>query len=158
MKMTMSFNLEKATMDRIEECQEVFRDSLLYNTYCRDNCIQSWVKEGVEKGEVYLAVSSSNEVIGYMWIEWYGFVGAFPYLALFGVKKQYRGQGVGRSMLRIYEGLCREMGFKKCTMMVSKPNVRARRLYQSEGFVKRGEVPGFVFPDVDEFIMIKDLK
>ncbi|MBQ9827087.1 MAG: GNAT family N-acetyltransferase, partial [Lachnospiraceae bacterium] len=82
---------------------------------------------------------------------------AFPSLALFGVKKQYRGQGIGRSMLRIYEGLCREMGFKKCTMLVSKPNVRARRLYQSEGFVKRGEVPGFVFPDVDEYIMIKDL-
>ncbi len=153
----MNFTLEKATMDRIDECQEVFLNSALFELYKRDDCIQKWVREGVERGEVYIAVSSQNEVIGYMWIEWTGFVGTYPYLALFGVKKKYRGEGVGRALIRIYKGLCKELGYKKCTMFVSKPNVRARKLYMSEGFRKCGEVKGFVFPDIDECIMIKDL-
>ena len=54
-----------------------------------------------------------------MWIEPDGFFGAFPYLALLGVKKAFRGMGIGHTLVETFIGVSRSLGYRKCSLLVS---------------------------------------
>ena len=92
-----------------------------------------------------------------MWIEPDGFFGAFPYLALLGVKKSFRGMGIGHTLVETFIGVSRSLGYRKCSLLVSHFNPRAKNLYQSLGFKKVGYVPDCILPGIHENIMVKDL-
>ena len=88
---------------------------------------------------------------------WKGMFEVFPYLSLIGVKKQYRGMGVGREMLRTFEIISRSLGAEKIFLCVDAFNPRARRLYVSEGYQKYGFIPSLFKKGCDENIMMKIL-
>lgn len=92
-----------------------------------------------------------------MWIELEGFFGAFPYLALLGVKKSFRDMGIGHVLLNTFIGVSKGLGYRKCSLLVSHFNPRAKQLYQSLGFQKMGYVPDCILPGIHENIMVKDL-
>ena len=90
----MNVTIVKADPSRLAECREVFLDSALYDHYfTAEGRLEGMLATAVEKGELWLAVTSQNEVAGAMWIEMTGFFDVFPYLALLGVKKSFRGMG-----------------------------------------------------------------
>ena len=102
----MNVTIVKADPSRLAECREVFLDSALYDHYfTAEGRLEGMLATAVEKGELWLAVTSQNEVAGAMWIEMTGFFDVFPYLALLGVKKSFRGMGVGHVLLRTFEGV-----------------------------------------------------
>lgn len=101
----MNVTIVKADPSRLAECREVFLDSALYDHYfTAEGRLEGMLATAVEKGELWLAVTSRNEVAGVMWMEMTGFFDVFPYLALLGVKKSFRGMGVGHVLLRTFEG------------------------------------------------------
>ena len=73
------------------------------------------------------------------------------------MKKRFRGMGVGRTLLKVYEGVARELGFRKASLLVSHFNPRAKALYQSMGYRKVGYVPDAILPGNHENIMVKTL-
>ena len=154
----INVTIERAAPERLPEIREVFLDSALYDHYFpREGRLDTILSEAVAKGDLWLAVDSRNEVVGAMQVERNGFFGAFPYLALLGVKKRFRGMGVGHTLLRVYEGVARELGFRKVSLLVSSFNPRAKTLYQSMGYRKVGYVPDAILPGLDENIMVKTL-
>lgn len=154
----INVTIQRATPERLPEIREVFLDSALYDHYfTREGRLESILAGAVEKGDLWLAVDSHDEVVGAMQVELTGFFGAFPYLALLGVKKRFRGMGVGHTLLRVYEGVARGLGFRKASMLVSHFNPRAKALYQSMGYRKVGYVPDAILPGNHENIMVKDL-
>lgn len=155
---TISVTIERATPERLSEVREVFWDSALYVHYfSRDGRLDQILADAVEKQELWLAVDSHGEVVGAMWMELTGFFDAFPYLALLGVKKRFRGMGVGHILLRVFEGVAREKGYRKVSLLVSHFNPRAKALYQSMGYKKVGYVPDAMIEGVHENIMVKTL-
>lgn len=50
------------------------------------------------------------------------------------VHPDYRGQGIGRHLLQQLEALAREQGCCRISLEVRRDNLRAQRLYQSEGY------------------------
>ena len=109
----MYVTIERASMERFPEIREVFLDSALYDRYFSgDNRLYEILTAAIGKGDLWLAVSARGEVAGAMQMDLTGFFGAFPYLALLGVKKAYRGMGVGHTLLRVYEGVAREKGYQ----------------------------------------------
>lgn len=69
----------------------------------------------------------------------YGYVdAATPEIAI-GVQAQYRGQGIGRALLQALLAEARRQGLHQVSLSVDPRNI-ARKLYESEGFVKIGEL------------------
>lgn len=154
----INVTIQRAAAERLPEIREVFLDSALYDHYfTREGRLEGILADAVDKGELWLALDSHNEVVGAMQVELHGFFGAFPYLALLGVKKRFRGMGVGHTLLRVFEGVARGLGFRKASMLVSHFNPRAKALYQSMGYRKVGYVPDAILPGNHENIMVKDL-
>lgn len=156
--MMMNVNIVKADPGRLAECHAVFLDSALYDHYfVEEGRLDRHLSTATERGELWMAVTAQNEVVGVMAMELDGFFGAFPYLALLGVKKNFRGMGVGHVLLRTFEGVARGLGYRKASMLVSHFNPRAKALYQSMGYRKVGYVPDAILSGIHENIMVKDL-
>jgi ribosomal protein S18 acetylase RimI-like enzyme len=69
----------------------------------------------------------------------YGYVDPqIPEIGL-GVQSHYRRQGIGRALLRNLLDTAMQQGIARLSLSVD-PRNPARRLYESEGFVKYGEV------------------
>lgn len=70
----MNVTIVKADPSRLAECREVFLDSALYDHYfTAEGRLEGMLATAVEKGELWLAVTSRNEVAGVMWREMTGF-------------------------------------------------------------------------------------
>lgn len=154
----MQVTVTKATAERIDECIRIFEDSALYNHYFADgDRLPALLREGIGKGELFVAEDSKGEAVGAMWIDLKGFFGFFPYLSLLGVRKDRRGMGVGHTLLEVFEGVARGLGHGKVSLLVGEFNPRAKALYQSMGYKKVGFLENAIKPGVNENIMVKTL-
>jgi GNAT superfamily N-acetyltransferase len=92
-------------------------------------------------GDLGVVAEAASVPIGAAWLRFfpaedpgYGFIGPdVPELTL-GVVASWRGQGVGRSLLRAVEADARAAGIRRISLSVQRAN-RARSLYLAEGFV-----------------------
>ena len=154
----MQVTVTKAVPERIDECIRIFEDSALYSHYFTDgDRLPALLREGIDKGELFMAVDSKGEAVGAMWIDLKGFFGFFPYLALLGVRKDRRGMGVGHTLLEVFEGVAKDLGYDKVSLLVGEFNPRAKALYQSMGYKKVGFLENAVRQGVNENIMVKTL-
>jgi ribosomal protein S18 acetylase RimI-like enzyme len=78
------------------------------------------------------------------------------YIELFAVLPLAQRRGVWRAMLHHLERDHRERT-RNLWLLVSAFNTPARRLYESAGFVRIGEIPDLVAPGQDEVLMRKVL-
>ena len=86
-----------------------------------------------------------------------GMYGELPYLALLGVKENFRGKGIGDQLIDIYFGICKGMNFDKCFIAVSDFNPRAKALYQKKGFKPLLLVPDLLKKGIGEWLLMKNL-
>ena len=152
----MDIRIVKAVPERKEDYYEIMRESNLYTHY--GDTLFMFVDDALVKGTLYIAEKSDGEAVGLADCRWKGMFDYYPYLALLGVKKQYRGMGVGTELLKAYEIICRSLGAEKIFLCVDAFNPRAKRLYISEGYRKYGFIPGLFKDSCDENIMMKILK
>lgn len=130
----MDFTLVKGDPSRLEEYCQVFYDSKLYDAYFADSDRLPYIlTDAMKKGELYIAMSSKDEPVGVMHMTRDGLAG-LPYLSLLGVKKRYRGMGIGTALVKIFIGVMEAGEAPNMFIMTSKFNVRAKKLYQSLGF------------------------
>ena len=130
----MDFTLVKGDPSRLEEYCQVFYDSKLYDAYFADSDrLPTVLTDAMNKGELYVAMSSKNEPVGVIHMTRDGLAG-LPYLSLLGVKKRYRGMGIGTALVKIFIGVMEAGEAPNMFIMTSKFNVRAKKLYQSLGF------------------------
>lgn len=142
---------------RLEEYREVFLDSALFQRYfADDDRLRDSLRTALEQRELFVA-TVNGEVAGVMEVRFDGFFRAFPYLALLGVKKGWRGKGVGRQMIAFFEEAARQLGYTRVSIMVSSFNPRARSLYQSLGYKRIGLLPDAFREGIDENILVKRL-
>ena len=154
----MNVRITRADESRLSACHEVFLDSPLYDHYfSQEGRLDKQLSTAISRGKLWIALTAQDEVVGCMWMEPNGFFGAFPYLALLGVKKSFRGMGIGHTLVETFIGVSRSLGYRKCSLLVSHFNPRAKNLYQSLGFKKVGYVPDCILPGIHENIMVKDL-
>lgn len=144
---------------RLSDYMDVMRDSALYDHYYApdETVLRDILADALARGALLTAENSSGEAVGLMQCEWKGMFGAWPYLALLGVKKRWRGMGVGHKLLNAFERISREMGARQIFICVSAFNPRARALYTSLGFRRIATVPELYRDDVTENVLMKRL-
>ncbi|NMF86469.1 GNAT family N-acetyltransferase [Nodosilinea sp. P-1105] len=106
---------------------------------------QKLVADWGRPGDRVIIAECQGQPVGAAWYRFwteachsYGFVDAgIPEVGM-GVHPDYRGRGIGRSLLRHLLAEARRSGVAALSLSVDPQNV-ARQLYESEGFVKVGE-------------------
>lgn len=156
----MTFTLKRGWYADIKLCDEIMRDSALYDAYFRDTIsVRDYILEYFPdngRGYLYFAVADNGDLAGLAVIHHKGFIKEYDYLALLGVKKEYRGTGAGRFLLAEFENICRQHGCRKASLLVSDFN-DARHFYEKHGYYQCGIVPNALVSGIHEYIMMKDL-
>lgn len=153
----MQVTIKKGTPSRLEEYIDVIRESALWDHYYAPDeaVLRNALTEGLAEGTVFIAESSSGEAVGLMQCEWKGMFGLWPYLALLGVKKGYRGMGIGHQLLDTFEAVGRALKTRNLFICVSGFNPRAKALYMSRGFRKVSLIPDLYRDGVEENVLMK---
>ncbi len=86
-----------------------------------------------------------------------GAFGRSPYLRLIGVRPDCTDLGIGAALLAAVEDQARAIS-NDVFLLVSDFNADAQRFYRRHGYEQIGAIPGYVLPDVTEFLMRKRLK
>lgn len=151
----MNFNLVKGDPARVAEYCEIFYDSKLYDAYFSEpGVLENWLSGAISDGTLYVAMSSKDEPIGAMIIAMAGMCG-LPYLHLLGVKKNHRGMGIGTDLVKIFIGIAEASGAPNMFIMTSHFNVRAKKLYQSLGFVPQCQLKDVMHKGVHEWLFMR---
>ena len=99
-------NFVKGTTDTWDEYVKIFDNSPLYEHYFKGtDTLREWVYGPLESGNVIIAETDSGEPVGLMVYDMMGMYGELPYLALLGVKENFRGKGIGDQLIDIYFGI-----------------------------------------------------
>lgn len=121
----------------------------VYADFARENLeFQKLLADWGRPGDLAVIAEVGNLVAGAAWCrKWtdelhsYGYVNAeTPELGI-GVQGEWRGRGIGRALLRALLAEAARQGVRQVSLSVEPANY-ARRLYESEGFVKIGRVGG----------------
>ena len=83
--------------------------------------------------------------------------GAFAHILSIDVEPSFQGRGMGSSLLSSLLSSAKDMGKKKCVLVVSCDNEKALGLYKKFGFKTQGRIEGY-YPSSDAFVMEKDLE
>lgn len=115
--------------------------------------LQIYVKDfGTSKDDFSLVAEVENKIIDAVWVRImndYGHIDdKTPSLAI-SLYKKYRGQGIGRSLIKEMLSLLQAHGYKRVSLSVQKANYAAK-LYQKIGFRIIKEIG-------DEWIMTHNL-
>lgn len=158
--MTVPVTFTKGTPEHFEEYKHIFDNCSLMDHYAKNpdvDVLKEWLYPHLLTGNVIIANNSQGEPIGVMTYHFNAMFGAWPYLGLLGVAENYRGEGVGSSLIDVFTGICREAGYKKCFICVSAFNPRAKKLYQSKGFKQIGKIDNFAKQGLTECVLMKEL-
>jgi GNAT superfamily N-acetyltransferase len=117
----------------------------------------SQFEAGMEQGDWLITADADSPACGFAWAIPRGTFGRSPYLRLIGVRADMTGAGIGALLLGEIERRAAAVA-SDLFLLVSDFNVDAQRFYKRHGFVHIGAVPGYVLPDVTEFIFHKRLK
>lgn len=154
----MNFTLVKGDPARLTEYIEIFKDSKLYDAYYADSDrLPTYLAAAMERGRLYIAMSSKDEPIGAMCMSMDG-MAELPYLHLLGVKKNYRGMGIGHDLLKIFIATAEAYGAPNMFIMTSHFNVRAKKLYQEMGFHSYCLLPSPLRQGINEHVMMRPSK
>ena len=84
----MEVQIKKGDPARLEDYMDVMRDSILWERYYApdESVLRGILTDALARGAVLTAETSAGEAVGLMQCEWQGMFGAWPYLALLGVK------------------------------------------------------------------------
>ncbi len=147
--------ITKAQMRHLDDCKEALLNSKLGREYFPvEEKALSMLKEGISKGEIFVAVDEKEECLGFIWFILQAAFHSFPYLHIIAVKEAYRGMGIGKELLHFFE----ETTFtqhSKVFLVVADFNPEARRLYERLGYRQVGAIPDLYKEGVTEYLMMK---
>ena len=138
-----------------DDCLEALMNSELARLYLPDeNMAREHLVEAFEKKEMYVALNSEGECVGFIRFVLNGTFYNFPYICNISVKESYRGRGIGKRLLDFFEAISFRHS-DKVFLLVSSFNVQARKLYKSIGYEQVSTIDGLYKDGISEYIMMK---
>ena len=131
-------------------------EELLPRDIIKNPELQVYIEEFGKESDYCLVAEYEKEIIGCVWVRILsGKIKGFgniddntPEIAI-SILKDFRGYGIGSSLMNSMLKLLRDNGFKKASLAVQKDNY-ALKMYQNIGFQIIGE-------NEDEFLMIYNI-
>ncbi len=149
----MNVQFIKAEPCHLHDCSLALQNSELGRVYFSgEDSADKAIQEGISKGEITLAINENNICLGFLWVIINGAFHSFPYLHIIAIKEQYRGTGIGKKLLNYFEESSKS---SKLFLVVADFNPRAKKLYESMGYIEIGVIPNLYKEGVNECFMMK---
>lgn len=146
-------HIVKADPSRLEDYKKIFVDSTLLRHY--GDMLYEWLEAGLASGELWIAEDRNGEAVGSMIMTLESMYANLPYLALLGVRKDYRNKGVGEKLLRYFIDSYESLGIDRGFIAVNDFNPRARLLYTAMGFNKFATFPEALDPSHNVYLLMR---
>ncbi len=92
----MDIAIIKADLSHLEPCIDIMLNSRLGEEYFPDRVYAvSWLNEGIEKEEIFVAIDEKKSCLGFIYYILKGVFNSFPCLELIAVREDLRGHGCG---------------------------------------------------------------
>ncbi|WP_252187499.1 ribosomal protein S18-alanine N-acetyltransferase [Anaeromonas gelatinilytica] len=149
----MKDNINIRKMEMKDICQVLFIEKMSFAT--------PWARESFErelrenKLAKYIVAEIDKKVVGYggVWL-----ILDEGHITNIAVHNEYRGFGIGHSLVDGLINVCDELNIERMTLEVRISNIFARNLYKNHGFVDIGIRPGYYADNKeDAVIMWKEL-
>lgn len=151
----MGSKIVRAADEHLGQCVKILADSDLGRIYFGSGQnIENTLAVGIATEEVYVAISDGGECMGFIWFAYRASFHSFPYLHIIAVDEKLRGRGLGRELMEFFESLIFPQ-FAKAFLVVADFNPRAKKLYESLGYVEVGAIPGLYKNGITEYLMMK---
>lgn len=151
----MEIKIVKGNMDYINDCEDALLNSELGKRYFTEKGrAKRSLEEGIENGEIYIAIDDNNNCKGFIWLILNGIFHSFPYIHIIAVKEENRNQGIGKKLLEFAEDICFK-DYAKLFLVVGDFNLRAKKLYEKIGYSEIGDIPNLYRDGITEYLMIK---
>jgi len=151
----MEIKIVKGNMDYINDCEDALLNSELGRRYFTEKGrAKRSLEEGIENGEIYIAIDNNNNCKGFIWLILNGIFHSFPYIHIVAVKEESRNQGIGKKLLEFVEDICFK-DYAKLFLVVGDFNLRAKKLYKKIGYSEIGDIPNLYRDGITECLMIK---
>ncbi len=105
--------------------------------------------------ELFVALNDNDECLGFMVFMPKGVFGSYPYLHIVAVKEEYRNLGIGKQLINYFEENSSDYSSTKYFLTVDDFNPQAKKLYESLGYQRVGELRDFYKNGITSFIMMK---
>lgn len=138
----------------IEECtaKDIKRITAIYNEGIEDReatletdlktpeQVENWILGKSPRHKTLVAKNEEGLLLGFATLNEFNPRACYNGVADFSIyiKRSYRGQGMGRSLLRELEKSAREQGFYKLVLSTPDHNESSKKLYQKAGFTLVG--------------------
>ncbi|GIP21631.1 GNAT family N-acetyltransferase [Paenibacillus sp. J22TS3] len=95
------------------------------------------VRQKIEQQEIYMLRDEEDQVIG--WLRYGYFWDNIPFMNMLWIHEEYRGQGMGRSVVTHWEREMYAKGFR-LVMTSSLSNEQAQHFYRQLGYMDAGSL------------------
>lgn len=146
-------HIVKAEKSKIEEYKRIFDGSKLYKHYGEN--VYDWMGSALANDEVWIAEDRNGEAVGFMWMQIESVYANMPYLALLGVRSDYRSHGVGQMLIKYFIESYESKGYDRGFIAVNDFNPLARRLYEDMGFHKFMQMPESLDPSHSLYLLMR---
>lgn len=146
----------KADPRKFEEYKRIFDGSTLLRHY--QNNVYEWMEAGLADNEVFIAEDGKGEAVGFMWMQLQSMYAQQPYLALLGVRSDYRAHGVGQKLIQYFIDTYESAGYDRGLIAVNDFNPRARILYEDMGFHKILQYPEALSNSNNVYLLMRKSK
>jgi ribosomal protein S18 acetylase RimI-like enzyme len=151
----MELKIVNGSMDHINDCEDALVNSVLGSKYFSNiGSARKALEEGFNKGEIYVALDTDHQCVGFIWFILGGAFHSFPYLHIVAVKQEKRKLGIGKKLLEYFEDICFK-NYSKLFLVVADFNPNAKMLYESIGYKEVGIIPNLYRAGITEFLMMK---
>ena len=130
--------------------------SLCEKAHFSDACSYATLSALISSGAVAVAAYDTDKLCGF------GYISIAPgeaELLRIAVNPEMRGKGIAKSILSLLHKKAKELGCEEIFLEVRESNIKAIRLYESDGYIKIGTRRGFYKdPKEDAILYKKNLK
>ena len=104
---------------------------------------------------LFVALKDDDDCLGFMYFMPKGVFGSYPYLHIVAVREEYRNLGIGKQLIKYFEENSSDYSSTKYFLTVDDFNPQARKLYESLGYQRVGELKNFYKNGITSYIMMK---
>ena len=144
-----------------EEKHVIFCVNILQNTGLGTIYFSNYQKaadlllHALAQRELFVALNNHGDCLGFMYFMPKGVFGSYPYLHIVAVREEYRNLGIGKQLIKYFEENSSDYSSTKYFLTVDDFNPQARKLYESLGYQRVGELKNFYKNGITSYIMMK---
>ncbi len=152
----MNIAIKEAEEKHVICCVNILQNTEMGTVYFSDRKkTENLLLQASAKRELFVALNDHEDCLGFMYYMPKGVFGSYPYLHIIAVKEEYRNQGVGKQLIKYFEENSSDYSSTKYFLTVDDMNPQARKLYESLGYQRVGELKDFYKSGITSYIMMK---